>query len=471
MLPSSPRRRRIAPAGVLLALLAVLAATSGPAAADAAPRAPASAVTGSRGALVITVALKESKSTGLPKTDPGLTPAQVSADVIDKSRPWFEQASHGLFAGYFALKRGPVSVQTTQKVCSDAWVTELADQADASIRLHEPNLDPRAFGAAVYYFGNVQTCSFSGKSLGRRVFLNGVHNLGTSVHELGHNLGLGHSGRLACTDANGIAVPFSATCTADEYGDIYSSMGRVLSDRYSPTQTASLGWDANHVTVIGAGDVVGAPLHLFLNTVEANVAGARQTLDLFDGDSQFWVEFRRPTQFTFPGVNGGLLVRQQPTTGGRLMLLAMNPPDGGLPHPQMNVGQTWTNPLGTLRIRLDSFDESGANVTISSTLMPPPPPPPPPPPTPTPTPTPTSTPTPTLVTVPNVVGDEKFAAMDAITGRGLAVGTVGSRVDPLCEDLNTIFAQTPAGGTQVSPGSRVDLVVAVPPRNGCPIPP
>ena len=67
-------------------------------------------------------------------------------------------------------------------------------------------------------------------------------------------------------------------------------MGRVLSDGYSPTQTAALGWDANHVTVIGAGDVVGAPLHLFLNTVEANVAGARQTLDLFDGDSQFWVE-------------------------------------------------------------------------------------------------------------------------------------------------------------------------------------
>ena len=67
------------------------------------------------------------------------------------------------------------------------------------------------------------------------------------------------------------------------------------------------------------------------------------------------------------------------------------------------------------------------------------------------------------MTVPNVVGDEKFAAMDAITGRGLAVGTVGTGSTRL-QGPRRDLAQTPVGGTQVSPGSRVDLVVAVPPR-------
>ena len=400
--------------------------------------------TGSRSALVITVILKATADT--PETVPDKTAAQVATNAITNTRPWFQGLSHGVFSGYFALSRGPVTVQTTAPRCSAAWSAQIGDQADAAVRLHEPNLDPSSYSAVVYYFGHVD-CNFAGGAIlgGRRVWLNGDTDLRTVVHELGHNMGLSHSGSQSCI-ANGAPVPLSSTCTDYEYGDVYSAMGERLSDRYSPSQMEQLGWYDGRVRTVTASDPTA---RYMLTPAEANGEGTTQALHVVDGATTLWLEYRLNPAF---GFTSGLLVRREQPTGsplaGAAALLFMNQETGPLPytHPTLNVGQTWANPLGTLQITLDSADATGAGVTIRSAAVQP-------------------------KTVPDVRGQSVSIAKRDITAAGLVVGSVGTLVDANCDRINVVITQTPAPGTRLPAGSAVGFSYGVRPSRGCPISP
>lgn len=72
-------------------------------------------------------------------------------------------------------------------------------------------------------------------------------------------------------------------------------------------------------------------------------------------------------------------------------------------------------------------------------------------------------------TVPNLIGAPASSANRAITNAGLVVGTVGTVVDPLCEDIGRILSQSPsAGTTRIPGGSAVSYKYGVEPRSGCP---
>jgi hypothetical protein len=422
----------------------------------AATAAVAGAVTGSRPALVITVALNGAAT--LP------TPAAVAANVITASRPWFAQASHGVFGGYFALARGPVTVQTTADVCSGAWLTEIGDQANAAIIKREPKLDLNGngkldeFGAVVYYFDQVDACfnpnpdepdGASGwgdlPAQSNRVWLNGDSSLRVAVHELGHNLGLSHSGSESCTDPFGRSVPFDFTCKRVEYGDKYSSMGGELSDGYSPEQLVQLGWTSGQVATLTEN---AATTQYVLTPQEASAPGTR-ALRLVDGANTLWVEYRVPALIDGPtpqGFNGGLIVRAEPTVGpapaGAPFLLYMN--GSGTTDAGLSVGQQWANPLGKAHITLVASDATHATVTIRWAT--------------------------TLITVPTVLYATTDVASHTITGAGLVQGPITTSIDSVCDDAGKVIRQTPSAGKVVPARSRVDLVVAVAnPASHCPV--
>jgi len=71
-------------------------------------------------------------------------------------------------------------------------------------------------------------------------------------------------------------------------------------------------------------------------------------------------------------------------------------------------------------------------------------------------------------TVPNIVGLPKTLAAGAITNSGFTVGSATPMVDPLCDNLNTVISQTPAAGSRLPSGSRVNYQFGAPPRTGCP---
>ena len=66
---------------------------------------------------------------------------------------------------------------------------------------------------------------------------------------------------------------------------------------------------------------------------------------------------------------------------------------------------------------------------------------------------------PGTVAVPNVVGDTQAAATTAITGAGLVVGTVTTQASSTVAS-GSVISESPTAGTQVSPGSAVNLVVS-----------
>src|SRR5262249_16707371 len=86
-------------------------------------------------------------------------------------------------------------------------------------------------------------CTFGGmgEQPGRITWANWLDQ-GLFQHELGHNLGLWHAGGLACPE-NGQTVPMSSSCTNEEYGDPFDSMGHAdLRHEYQANYKAMLGW-------------------------------------------------------------------------------------------------------------------------------------------------------------------------------------------------------------------------------------
>lgn len=119
-------------------------------------------------------------------------------------------------------------------------------------------------------------------------------------------------------------------------------------------------------------------------------------------------------------------------------------------HPNMVVGQTWADPLGTMQITLDSADENSAHLTIR--------------------------PTPPVIistaTVPNIQFITAVDAQRALTAAHLVTGTVTTVQDTICDDADKVISQSPTAGKSLTWGGRVNFVVATPvPGSNCTGPP
>lgn len=410
-----------------------------------------------RSSLVITVAFKGGYST--PASFPDQTEGAINDQIQNALDPWFAKVSRGRFLGY---SRGTthqyVVVQPHSQLCSDAWVNEVTNQANAAER--QMGTNPANYNAVVYYFKGEDACGWTGKAdfpeNGNRVLLNGTVALSTLAHEFGHHLGLGHAGSQSCMDnfhdPVPLYLPVESRCTQAETGDAYSAMGdwKGFPTTYTAAQLNQLGWNVGTET-IAAGDPT---VTRTLARLEDNVPGSTQALRLIDGNTTLWVEYR---QTPLSALRSGLVVRavepslaNPPAQHVAPFLLDMTPGEsGGSTVSELPVGRAWTNPQGNMTITLNSADRFNASVTVQSV----------------PGPLPDPGPAPTTVVVPDVTSETIPSATSELTAAGLVRGAIRTTIN--CEDINRVVSQSPVAGVQLPPGGTVDLTQGIPPSGGC----
>jgi hypothetical protein len=73
-----------------------------------------------------------------------------------------------------------------------------------------------------------------------------------------------------------------------------------------------------------------------------------------------------------------------------------------------------------------------------------------------------------FTTVPDLTGDGKAQAAQALQNAGLVLGSVSTVVDNLCNNVNTVLGQDPAPGTTLRIESAVSITIGARPKHGCP---
>jgi hypothetical protein len=404
--------------GVVAVIAAVVAATGiGVGRAYAVPT-----PTGQRQALVLRV------------TWPGA--AGGSADDLDgvitnSVNPWMRSVSSTIFSGWSVTDPGLLHIvrPTLSPVgaCDNTFLAGIHSGAEQAAEEHGINIS--GWDVIIYWFP-FTSCGWSGLGdvLGLRVFLDGTTNQYTLIHELGHHIGLGHGHGLNCRDANNVMVTLSANCTVFEYGDPVTVMG-VGIGTYSAIQLTDLGWLNGLVR-----DVPPAGGGYLVTPLESQAPGTGiHALRIPDGSDTLWVEYRQPVGVdsgsgTSQGIVFVYLQRPDPFTAAGSYLL-----DLGLTTGQsfgLQVGGSWTNPLGHMKITVDYAEATAAHITVATTLA----------------------------QVPNVLGFSQSSARTAIAVAGLTVGRITSV--NTCLDPGTVQHQSPAGGALVARGTAVSLTVS-----------
>ena len=64
-----------------------------------------------------------------------------------------------------------------------------------------------------------------------------------------------------------------------------------------------------------------------------------------------------------------------------------------------------------------------------------------------------------LVAVPSVIGDTQAQASQDLRAVGLALGTVGSALDPTCGNIGTVMSQRPGAGNYALRGTHVSITI------------
>jgi beta-lactam-binding protein with PASTA domain len=73
-----------------------------------------------------------------------------------------------------------------------------------------------------------------------------------------------------------------------------------------------------------------------------------------------------------------------------------------------------------------------------------------------------------FATVPDLTGDGRAQAAQALQNAGLVLGGVSTVVDNSCNNINTVLSQNPDAGTSLRTGSAVSITIGARPKHGCP---
>ncbi|HVD87202.1 MAG TPA: PASTA domain-containing protein [Solirubrobacterales bacterium] len=307
----------------------------------------------------------------------------------------------------------------------------------------------------VIYVWSRSVCHFDGRTteIGGKAI--GLPVLSAARHELGHRLGLYHVEGSACTDGDGQPVTLSENCHVLPAGDPYDMMGVTTEGIFGAMSQTFLGWMPNQVVNLNGGDFTGTwtirPL--------SEIGQSPRAIRLVDGPTTLWLEYRQPTGLEAPNLTGadewetngspityGLVIHREeahllgaPTS----YLLDMTPGSdrnpftnaagdyGDFRDAPLAVGRTWANPLGEMKITLNSAAATGATVTISTRRL----------------------------TVPDVRGHSLEQAEAILAAAGLRSAGFESAIDPTCAYLGVVAAESPGPGSRILPETPVHIPI------------
>ncbi|AKQ69248.1 Flagellar hook-length control protein FliK [Myxococcus hansupus] len=185
------------------------------------------------------------------------------------------------------------------------------------------------------------------------------------THEAGHNLSLHHaSTRDFGTEALGLPGTQGAL---DEYGDVFSTMGRWNLGHYAAPQKARIGW----LAASSVAEVDGVDGTFTLAPVVASGGLKALKVRRRPGSSDWlWLEYRQPMgvyESTLGSqVFGGALVHYvDAVTMDGSHLLDFTPQTPSWTDPALLPGATWDDPYSTLSVTVDAATSVGLTVSIA----------------------------------------------------------------------------------------------------------
>ncbi|HEY0485005.1 MAG TPA: hypothetical protein VGD72_01990 [Mycobacteriales bacterium] len=305
------------------------------------------------------------------------TGAQVAGVVDAQVDSYWKDASGGRIGFHVSKVTAPLTLPGT--FCQNGTVSDTALQQIYAAAGYTPG---RTVAHILAYATNDPTCQWAGLATisnndpgyGGWAVINGTARLDVMGHELGHNLGLGHSNLRWC-DSGGVRTTEAATCTVQPYRDPYDIMGIAwgTSGNLSAPQRDQLGLlSPGGITDLTAGQLTLAPLG-----GTAGVRGARLT----DGTARYFLEYRTKTGrdswidgsaatsgYAVPG--SGVVIHRADTLkpGGGTQLLDGNPIGAKLDRAALRAGEAWTSPSGKVTLTVVSTSATGAVVRLGTAM-------------------------------------------------------------------------------------------------------
>ncbi|MDX6198280.1 MAG: hypothetical protein QOJ79_1431 [Actinomycetota bacterium] len=295
-----------------------------------------------------------------------VTPAQAVQQVGSDDGAWLADTSYGEM-GLSATATPWLHISGPDGGRCWANQSQIMDQAKSAAA-------GAGFGAAAYdrtmlYFPHADDSDCAGYGgwsyqPGTDIWINGMMDRRTTVHELGHAMGLMHASSLSCTAA-GTPVPLSSTCTTDVYGDATDAMGSSgYAAQYSAIAKDRMGWLAGRTADLTNGGTANlAPMAgNTTGTVAATIkAGART----------YYLEYRKPVgeDATLPGglAAGAVVHVVDPSIAPNSLLLDMTP-GGNVLDAALLPGHAWVTPEGTT-IRVGRPVDGRLPVSVSRTAQ------------------------------------------------------------------------------------------------------
>ncbi len=288
---------------------------------------------------------------------------------------------------------GPYTLTGTYASCADISGAVLNDSIAAAVvggaNLNNYNrvflVFPDTFNCGWAGFAAIGSCSLSTPSgsfnasvayLAASYLATRSSGVALASHEIGHNMGLLHSGTITSATGTDVLGPVTSPGTEADQGDYWSTLGEMVLGLYPAPQKAEvLKWmssNTNYQVVQNNGTYTLQPL-------ETSPAGL-QVLKVQRGTGNnewLWIEYRQATgaydsTLLGPEAFAGALIHYEDanTALGHTYLPNFTPTDTTGNSPALAVGKTWNDPYSNLSISVLSATSSGLTVSVSYGTVP-----------------------------------------------------------------------------------------------------